>query len=425
MDYRIFPPDELIETTVKLPLSKSMANRVLTIAALAGAPTPEALTEICDDTRAMGRALTDPDAKLIDVGAAGTAMRFLTAVMAASAGREVTIDGSERMRCRPIGPLVDALRSCGALIDYVEQEGFPPLHITGQRLKGGDVTVDAGVSSQFVSALLMAGPMMTEGLTLTLKGTPVSEPYIAMTLAMMRRAGADAAVIAPGVIRVEPGGYPRPELRVEADWSAAAFWMEIQSLSSGFITLDHLSADSVQGDSAAARIFADLGVMTDFEGEEGLTELTASPDLSPRLLLDMTDTPDLVLPVAVTCCLLRVPFRFTGLRTLRIKETDRIEALCREMLKLGVELTVEGDDVMWWEGRCHPISELPEFDTYDDHRMAMALAPVALFLPGIVVRNAEVTSKSYPDFWAHLEQAGFRLTDGNEPYDPAAEEGME
>lgn len=418
MDYRIFPPDELIEARVALPLSKSMSNRALAIAALTpGAKAPDSVAQ-CLDTRAMADAIARTEGT-VDVGAAGTAMRFMTAVYAATPGTDVTLDGSERMRRRPIAPLVDALRLCGADISYLSDEGFPPLRIRGRRLKGGDVTVDAGISSQFVSALLMAAPVMEHGLKLTLRGEPVSEPYVDMTLAMMRRAGADACRTAPGEITVEPVPYSPVSLDVEPDWSAAAFWYEIQALSSGWISLDRLDPHSVQGDSAAARIFGELGVVTEFEGEvPAFTDLSASPDVSPRLILDMTDTPDLVQAVVVTCVLLRVPFRLTGLRTLRIKETDRIDALVTELARIGADLTVEaGGDVLWWEGRQHPVAELPAFSTYDDHRMAMALAPVSLYLPGIVVRDVEVVDKSYPRFWEQLEVAGFRLVDASIPLD--------
>lgn len=407
MDYRITPPDEIIEARISLPLSKSMSNRALAIAALTPGGVRPAKTADCADTLTMARALDAPDG-LIDTGAAGTAMRFLTAVMAATPGRRVTLDGSDRMRRRPIGPLVEALRQCGAQIEFEARRGYPPLSIEGRRLEGGDVEMDAGTSSQFVSALLMAGPTMERGLRLKLKGKTVSEPYIDMTIAMMRRAGADVSR-ENNTITVAPGGYRPTDQEIETDWSAASYWYEIQALSSGFISLDRPASPSLQGDSACARIFGHLGVVTEFNGEEGLTDLTASPDLTPRLNLDMSDTPDLVQTVVVSCCMLGVPFRLTGLGTLRVKETDRLDALCREMLRLGIALTVEGDDVMWWEGHRVPMTELPVFDTYDDHRMAMALAPVALYVPGAVVRHAEVTDKSYPGFWDDLRAAGFTI----------------
>lgn len=407
MDFRIFPPEEVIETHVALPLSKSMSNRALAIAALTpGGVAAERMAD-CADTRAMAAAISQAEGR-IDIGAAGTAMRFLTAVMASTPGRNVTIDGSERMRHRPIGPLVEALRECGAQITYLAGEGFPPLQIEGSGLRGGEVTMDASTSSQFVSALLMAAPTMERGLRLTLAGETVSEPYIDMTIGMMRRAG--ASVTRDGnVITVDSGSYRPVAQEIEADWSAASYWYEIQALSSGFISLDRLAKESLQGDRACAEIFSHFGVVTDFDGEGGMTDLTASPDMTPRLHLDMSATPDLVQTVVVTCCLLGVPFRLTGLSTLRIKETDRIGALCREMLKIGVALSVEGDDEMWWEGARVAVTELPVFDTYDDHRMAMALAPAALFIPGIVVRDTEVVDKSYPGYWDDLRAAGFTL----------------
>ncbi len=426
MDYRILPPDGLIEARVTLPLSKSMSNRALAIAALTpGEPLPSDVA-VCDDTRMMTEALAASDAPTAFVGAAGTAMRFLAAVFAATPGVEKILDGSERMRKRPIGPLVDALRQCGASITYLGEEGYPPLKIIGSRLKGGEVTVDASVSSQFISALLIAAPVMEQGLTLTLTDQIRSKPYIDLTLAMMRHAGARADWHDYRTINVEPGSYQPADFKIETDWSAAAFWYEIQALSSGFISIEGLKADSPQGDRACARIFENFGVVTEFDGEEkGVTELMASPELCPRFAADMSGTPDLVQPVVATCCMLRVPFRISGIDNLRLKETDRIAALITEMKKIGVTIEVDSTDTISWEGRVMPMTELPEFDTYADHRMAMALAPVALYIPGIVIRNAEVVDKSYPDFWDNLREAGFILADPSIPLDQLIPDGSE
>lgn len=413
MNYRIFPPDELLDTTLTLPLSKSISARSLIINALT--PGSEALGPVaeCDDTAALKAALADPSATEINVGAAGTAMRFLTAYFAVQEGREVVVDGSERMRRRPIGPLVEALRELGAEISYTGEEGFPPLRIRGHKLRGGNLRMDASVSSQFVSALLMIAPTLKGGLTLTLEGSLVSRPYIVMTLGLMERAGV-ASDFYLETITVPEASY-RPGLPpVEPDWSAASAWYEIAAISSGWVTFTSLPELSLQGDRDCASLYSRLGVDTTFTADEG-TQLSANPDQEPRLTQDFTSTPDLVQGAAVTCAMLGIPFRFTGLQTLAIKETDRCGALVAELAKLGLMITREGDDTLVWDGKRMPVREMPEFDTYDDHRMAMALAPVALFIPGVVIRNPEVVSKSYPDYWAHLAAAGFRIIDADQP----------
>lgn len=414
MDYRILPPDGFVEARLTLPLSKSMSNRALIINALTLGAAPLENVAECDDTDAMLRALASPDADVINVGAAGTTMRFLTAYFASRPGCRVILDGSERMRHRPIAVLVDALRSLGAEIEYAGEEGFPPLRITGRTLRGGELTLDSTVSSQYISALLMVAPLMTEGLKLTLSGETVSRPYIIMTLRMMNDAGVDSEFFGD-TVTIAPQTYRPFATQVEGDWSAAAAWYEIEALSSGAVTIDNLTRESCQGDRKLADIFTRLGVMTEWEGEEGGTDLVASPDQDARLRLDFSDTPDLAQYVIVTCVMLGIPFHFTGLSTLAIKETDRVRALSIELAKLGILLQPEGNDVLGWEGQRRPFNELPAFDTYDDHRMAMCLAPIALFVPGIVIKDVEVVSKSYPGFWDELKRAGFTLLDGYEP----------
>ena len=413
MNYRIFPPDELIETRISLPLSKSISNRALIINALIPGSSPLEEVAKCDDTDVMVKALSEPEAEGVDIGAAGTAMRFLTAYYAATEHGEKTIDGSERMRERPIGVLVDALRQLGADIEYAGKEGFPPLRIKGRRLAGGELTIASDVSSQYISALLMVAPVMERGLKLILTGETISRPYINMTVSMMERAGAQVETDG-NTITVEPGGYhTNTQEPIEADWSAASYWFEIEALSSGFITLDNLSEQSLQGDSKIARYFAQLGVTTEFDAENNCAELMANPDQAPRVVLDMTDTPDVAQTVAVTCAMLGIPFELSGLASLHIKETDRIAALAKELLKVGVMLDTQRNDAISWDGRRRPVAEMPEFDTYADHRMAMAFAPVALYIPGICIRDAEVVSKSYPDFWKDLAHAGFIIADAD------------
>jgi 3-phosphoshikimate 1-carboxyvinyltransferase len=375
----------------------------------------------CDDTAAMASALASPASSAVNIGAAGTAMRFLTAYYACLPGRSVTLDGSPRMRRRPIGQLVDALRSLGAGISYLGEEGFPPLHIEGRRLAGGEVTLTSAVSSQYISALLMAGPLMTDGLTLKIEGGIPSMPYVKMTMEMMDRMGAVAVMTADG-IKVYPGTYTAPAEEIaEQDWSAASYWYEIAALSSGSVTLPGLSMPSLQGDSAIAWMMERLGVVTS-EADGGGVELEPSPEMHSRLELDLSDQPDLAQTLAVTSAMLGVPFRLTGLKSLRIKETDRLEALRRELDKLGVVAEVERDDTLAWEGERHPVWEIPAIDTYDDHRMAMAFAPVALYCPGLVVRDIDVVAKSYPGFWDDLRAAGFTLADASQPLETEEEQ---
>lgn len=422
MDLRILPPDEILQARITLPLSKSVSNRALIISALTpGSPAPSAVAE-CRDTDAMLAALSSSSSE-INIGAAGTAMRFLTAFFAAAPdhrGLTIILDGTERMRRRPIGPLVDALRALGAEIEYAGEEGFPPLRITGRELRGGKIDIPADVSSQYISALLMIAPVMTDGMTLTLTGRIMSEPYIRMTLAMMTRCGAEAEMRG-NVITVAPRGYtPGASLPAEADWSAAAFWYEIDALTAGWVTLaGGLAPDSIQGDRAAAKLFERFGVTTSFDDlddPEADAELSANPELAPRFDADLSANPDLAQALIVTAAMLGLPFNVSGLASLRIKETDRIEALRRELLKVGVVVEIEetgfadtADIVMSWDGTRRPIFELPVFDTYDDHRMAMALAPAAIYIPGIIIRQAEVVEKSYPGFWDDLRSAGFTL----------------
>ena len=417
MDLRILPPDEILSAKVELPLSKSVSARTLIIDAIAGLPLTSRVAD-CDDTKALAAALSD-DSHEINIGAAGTAMRFLTAYYASRPGSDVILDGDDRMRQRPVGRLVDALRRLGADISYAGTEGFPPLRIKGTTLSGGEIDVDASVSSQYVSAIMMVAPLMSAPLRVNLPGDVVSRPYITMTATMMAARGIDID-INPTFITIGSGGYTAATTEVERDWSAASYWYEIAALTAGWVTLPGLSLPSLQGDSALAGLFPRLGVLTEFE--DGAAELSAAPDLFSRLELDMSDTPDLVQTFVVTARAIGIPFRLTGVSTLRIKETDRIDALCRELLKIGCIVSAEGDDVISWECVRRPITELPRIDTYGDHRMAMAFAPLAVFIPGIIINDIEVVSKSYPDYWNHLTEAGFRLIDAETPLTDLTEE---
>ncbi|MCM1066210.1 MAG: 3-phosphoshikimate 1-carboxyvinyltransferase [Muribaculaceae bacterium] len=415
MNYRIFPPEEILETTVQLPPSKSIAARALILDYMAG-KVPDAAAQPCDDCSTIAAILAaglPADGSAIDVGPAGTAMRFLTALCAATPGAHCVLTGDARMLERPVGPLVHVLRLLGAEISYEGKEGFPPLRIRGRKLSGGSVDIDASESSQYVSALMMTAPLLDAPLTIRLLGTVQSMPYIRMTAAMMQARGA-VVDLDRDKVEVDCPAPLKPSDDGEPDWSAAAFWYEIAALTAGWVTLPGLTyASSIQGDREAAALFERLGVLSEYTDEGA--ELSATPDLYNSLDADLCDMPDAVPALVVTCCLAGIPFRLTGLGALHHKECDRMAALTAEMAKIGCLLEVEGyGTVLSWDGRRVPVQTLPEFDTYGDHRMAMALAPVAVFVPGIVVRDVEVVSKSYPAFWEQLAAAGFVLEEVSE-----------
>ena len=393
---------------VVLPTSKSISARALIINALADAPCSLAGLSDCDDTQAVIRALSG-SAETVDIGAAGTAMRFLTAFYATRDGETHTLTGTSRMKQRPIGILVDALRQLGADIDYTETEGFPPLVIRGRRLRGGHVSIAADVSSQYISALLMVGPTLDEGLVLHLEGEVASRPYILMTLRLMEQFGAETAFDGQ-TITVRPGGYRRTEsFAVEPDWSAASYWFELVALSpdpSARVVLPGLTPQSLQGDSVCAHHFAHLGVATEFTSEGAVLTKTAAANSDAVLRIDFVDCPDLAQTFVVTAVLEGRPFCFDGLKSLKIKETDRIAALIAELAKLGITIveTAPGQLSFCGTSACLPTSadSAPAIATYADHRMAMAFAPAAYVCPGLIIEHPEVVSKSYPSFWQDL-----------------------
>lgn len=408
MDYKITAPQRIVGE-IDLPASKSMSNRALLLNALSEQQSKIANVAQCDDTEAVARALNRPQAAEVNVGRAGTAMRFLTAYYALQQGRTVTLDGDARMRVRPIGILVDALRQLGASIEYARQEGFPPLKITGTRLRGGTVTMRGDVSSQFTSAILMIAPIMG-GLRLHLTGEITSRPYIDMTLGLMRRWGIPAQWAESHIIDVPGGQYMSANMSIESDWSAASYWYALQALlPESHITLRGLSLNSLQGDCRIAEIMAQMGVKgREHDGHIDL--LCDRPGLCCcSTFADMSGTPDLAPTLVVTLCLLGRSFRITGLRTLRIKESNRLEALRTELMKLGYVVKIESNDSMSWHfERCTPLPQ-PRIATHGDHRMAMALSLASVKHPGLVIEDAEVVSKSYPQFWEQMRNAGFRI----------------
>lgn len=413
MQYILTAPSS-INCEITLPASKSISNRALVINALAGNKEhPENLSR-CDDTDVMVAALRDMPYE-INIKAAGTAMRFTTALLAVGSGEHV-ITGTERMKHRPITVLVDALRQLGASIDYVEEEGFPPLLIKGKALEGGNLDIAGNVSSQYISALLMTGPMMKKGLTLHLTGDVISRPYIDLTICTMQEFGADVEWEDNATVKVKPQPYKSVPFFIENDWSASSYWYEILTLlgdSYSEVRLPGLMDGSRQGDSAIRYIFSMLGIKTRFAEKCQLKPTTVSLQAQrmalPRFDFDFINQPDLAQTVVVATALCGIPFRFSGLQTLRIKETDRIAALKVEMAKLGFVLDDSEEGVLSWDGsRCEPM-ENPAIDTYEDHRMAMAFAPASIKFPGLRINNPEVVSKSYPDYWKDLKKAGWTI----------------
>ena len=408
--YHIKREDFFLKGSVSLPSSKSICNRALILNALAYSSYPIQNLSDCDDTDVLIKIL-ESNERDFDIKAAGTAMRFLTAFLSKIVG-EWTITGTERMRNRPIRLLVDALNQLGARIEYVEKEGFPPLRIFGSSLHGGEISLAGNVSSQYISALLMIAPLMEKGLKLNLEGTIISKPYIQLTLSLMSQYGVKA-IWNGNTISVSPQNYSPIPFTVESDWSAASYWYELMAFATGGeILLKGLFKNSLQGDAAGAKLFEQLGVSTTFTSDGVL--LKKSGQLCKKLHYNFVNEPDLAQTFVVACVGLGIPFRFTGLQSLRIKETDRIAALDNELKKLGYKLTLIKEAVIEWTGERCQAEDIPIIDTYEDHRMAMAFAPLALLSKdGIRIANPEVVSKSYPRFWDDLMQNGFCLSSLN------------
>ena len=392
-------PDK-INFEINLPASKSISNRALILNALSYSPYDIENLSDSDDTRVMVRVFDSNDTKF-DIGAAGTAMRFLTAFLAKTVG-EWQITGSERMKNRPIRILVDALNQLGARIEYPEKEGYPPLKILGSALTGGEISLNGSVSSQYISALMMIAPYMQNGLKITLEGKIISKPYIIMTQKMMAEFGVNAD-FTDNIIDIKPQTYSPTRFGVESDWSAASYWYEILSLAGkGKIHLKGLKKESYQGDCKVAELFEQLGVKTEFDKDGVIISANNKPE-TPCFEYDFTNEPDLAQTFAVSCCLKNIPFTFSGLQSLKIKETNRIAALINELGKLGYVLYEPAEGQLAWNGERCVATENPVIATYDDHRMAMAFAPAALFQP-LTIEHPEVITKSYPGFWKDLSK---------------------
>lgn len=406
-------PSNIPDTPISLPASKSICNRVLTIVALSDGVSDVYNVSDCDDTNAIINAITmhQKGEKYINIGAAGTAMRFMTAMLALRTKATVTIDGSARMRKRPIKELVDVLCQLGAKIEYAgESDSCPPLLIHQAPMRGGTVSINGSISSQYISALMMIAPGLSDGLTINITGGLVSRPYVEMTAAIMRDFGAQV-LCTDNQITIKQGDYQSRTYSVENDWSAASYWYEIRSLIPDVnLRLASLHKNSTQGDSKVAEIFKLFGVETEYTSDGVL--LTYNPkSVAERIDIDLQNQPDLAQTIVVTACLKGIPFRISGLSTLRIKETDRISALISQLAKLGYTVRETEDATLESDSVRRSCDKAPAIETFDDHRMAMAFAPASIIVPGITIEDAEVVSKSYPKYWEHLKLIGFNLSE--------------
>jgi 3-phosphoshikimate 1-carboxyvinyltransferase len=398
-----------LQAQIAVTGSKSETNRLLLLQALFPNITL-ANTSNSDDSEVMQKALKGNE-EIVDIHHAGTAMRFLTAYFAVNEGREVVLTGSPRMQERPIKVLVEALEQLGAKISYEKEEGYPPIRIKGQKITASKVNIPANVSSQYISALLLVAPKLENGIEITLVGEITSVPYIKMTLALLNDLDIKTS-FEENVITV----YPKKEVAskvmiVESDWSSASYFFSLAALAeTASVSLTSYKETSLQGDSALVQIYKQMGVETHFEGNK--MTLVKQPDFKPETLdLELNNTPDIAQTIVVTCLGLGIGCHLTGLHTLKIKETDRLEALRIELTKLGANISVTNDSLTLVA--TNNINPNIKIATYNDHRMAMAFAPLALKVP-IIIENAEVVSKSYPDFWNDLKSLGFEISEKQE-----------
>ncbi|WP_374949464.1 3-phosphoshikimate 1-carboxyvinyltransferase [Mucilaginibacter sp.] len=421
-----------VNGTVQLTGSKSECNRALVIEALSnGKVKVENISDAADTVTLAGilresgdfgaengkgidknSHLATANPQLINIGPAGTAMRFLTAYYAIG-DQEVILTGSERMKQRPIGILADALRSLGAHIDFEEKDGYPPIKLKGnfeQRTRR--ISIKGDISSQYITALLLIAAKLPQGLELHIEGDLTSRPYVEMTLTMLRQAGIQHHW-EENVITIEHQDFADTSLHIEPDWSAASYWYAIAALSDeAELFLPGLTSYSLQGDSVITELMANFGITSQFVN--GGVQLTKEPKPIFRKIFDLKECPDLAQTLIVVCAALGHDASFTGLETLKIKETDRILALQTELAKIGVKL-VEKGQVYKLDCSEKQIPQRMFVSTYDDHRMAMAFAPLALLIPELEIEDADVVEKSYPAFWKDLEKAGFEIAPPNPP----------
>ncbi len=410
MYYQLNKDDKNFTGEIVLPSSKSISNRVQIINALSYSPYDIQNLSDCDDTRAMQEVLHS-DTNHFDIGHAGTAMRFLTAFLSKIVG-EWTITGSPRMKERPIHILVDALIELGAKIEYLEKTGYPPIKIWGSALRGKPLELDGSISSQYISALLMIAPVIENGLTLRLKNKIISSSYIRLTLDLMKQFGI-RYTWKNNEIKIEEQTYQPRSYTVESDWSGASYWYMLSALStSSNIKLKGLLTPSIQGDAIASEWFVRFGIDSTQE-PDGIRLIKKSNTQPDELILDFTENPDLAQTMTVLCVLKKLPFRFSGLETLKIKETDRIAALKTELYKFGAHLEEPSNGELQWNGKVVPTHGTPvKISTYNDHRMALSFAAATLCYPNLQIEDPNVVTKSYPHYWEDLKKTGFKIEQG-------------
>ena len=410
MVYRLEKDHPNLVGKVRLPASKSISNRLLILNALA---SPHGILENLsdsDDTQVLLHAL-ESSSDVIDIGHAGTAMRFLTAYLSITEGTYI-LTGSDRMKNRPIKELVDALRDLGARVSYAGEEGYPPLSIQGRFLEGGEIAIDSSISSQYISALMMIAPVLRSGLKIHLQKTAVSSSYIKLTRDLMMEMGIQVDLSGDS-IHIPHQNIEGKDMMVEGDWSAASYWYAMAALSERVdLEIEGLFAGSYQGDAILPELFTSFGVQTEYFSGGIRLKRTGGP--VQEFNHDFRENPDLVQTMVVLCGLMEIPFRFSGTQTLKIKETDRVVALRREMEKLGISIEADpsGNWIRWIGHSKGGMDPHPAIKTYQDHRMAMAFAPAAMRIPGLGIEDPGVVHKSYPRFWEDLRSVGFAVTDG-------------
>ena len=406
MVYHLSRNKRSIKGIIEIGGSKSESNRLLMLREYSSDFKITNLSK-SDDTKTLVNALANTD-KIIDVNHAGTAMRFLASYYASKLNSKITLTGSDRMKNRPIGILVDALRDLGAEIEYKEKEGYPPLRIIGKNLMGNEVSLPANISSQFISSLMMLGIKIDNGIKLNLEGNIASKPYILMTKKLMDKIGCNV-VINNNEIEVSRNYKSLNKIvKVESDWSSASYFYSIVALSrDAEITLKIFKRDSIQGDSIVSKIYQKLGVETMYKEDSIIISKNKMSNLPDSIKLDLSDTPDLAQTIAVSCLGLGIECELSGLDTLKIKETDRIEALKKEFIKLGVDGITTSDNRICFRGD-QKLNNNIKISTYQDHRMALSFAPLAVIID-ISIESPNVVSKSFPDYWQDLKTLGFKI----------------
>ena len=406
MVYHLSRNNRSIKGTIEIGGSKSESNRLLMLREYSSDFKITNLSK-SDDTKTLIDALATTN-KTIDVNHAGTAMRFLVSYYASKLNSEITLTGSDRMKNRPIGILVDALRDLGAEIEYKEKEGYPPLRIIGKNLMGNEVSLPANISSQFISSLMMLGVKIDNGIKLNLEGNIASKPYILMTKKLMDKIGCNVVINNNEIVISRKYKSLNKIVEVESDWSSASYFYSIVALSSDAeITLKIFKRDSIQGDSIVSKIYAKLGVETMYKEDSIIISKNKISNLPDSLKLDLSDTPDLAQTIAVSCLGLGIECELSGLDTLKIKETDRIEALKKEFIKLGVDDITTSDNKIYFKGD-QKLNNNIKISTYQDHRMALSFAPLAVIID-ISIESPNVVSKSFPDYWEDLKTLGFKI----------------